>query len=113
MVTPITEESSTRFSYNQLGQRRSTWDFTIKRVIRVGDLTSHGGKVLASGAPHFTVNGIAVAPVGAPCICPNKGHKHCKIATIDAVHAIDDLTKPAGGWQVVTAGGKYTGAVKR
>ena len=36
------------------------------RVIRVGDLTSQGGKVLASSAPHFTVDGIAVALVGAP-----------------------------------------------
>jgi hypothetical protein len=67
--------------------------------------------VLASGAPHFTVNGIAVAVV-APLYLPNKGHKHCKIATRDAGHTIDNLTKPAG-WQVVTAGGKYTGAVKR
>ena len=30
-----------------------------KQVIRVGDPTSHGGKVLASGAPQYTVGGIA------------------------------------------------------
>lgn len=35
------------------------------RVIRAGELTSHGGKVLAGSAPHFTVDGIAVALVGA------------------------------------------------
>jgi uncharacterized Zn-binding protein involved in type VI secretion len=62
-----------------------------KRVIRVGDPTSHGGKVLASGAPHFTVDGIAVALVGDPCACPKKGNKHCKIATGDAGHTIDGV----------------------
>lgn len=37
-----------------------------KRVIRVGDSTNYGGKVLASVASHFTVDGISVALVGAP-----------------------------------------------
>lgn len=39
-----------------------------KRVIRVDELTSHGGKVFASGAPNFGVDGITVALVGAHCI---------------------------------------------
>lgn len=62
-----------------------------KRVIRVGDPTSHGGKVLASGAPHFTVDGIAVALVGDPCVCPKKGHKNCTIVTGDAGHTIEGV----------------------
>lgn len=47
--------------------------------------------MLASGAPHFTVDGIAVAMVGAPCTCEKTGHKHCKIATDDAGHTIDGM----------------------
>lgn len=62
-----------------------------KRVIRVGDPTSHGGKVLASGAPQFTVGGIAVALVGDPCSCPKKGHKNCTIVTGDPAHTIDGV----------------------
>lgn len=62
-----------------------------KRVIRVGDPTSHGGKVIATSAPHFTVDGIPVALVGDACICPKKGHKNCKIATGDPDHTIDGV----------------------
>jgi len=60
-----------------------------KRVIRVGDPTSHGGKVLASGAPHFKVNGIAVALKGDPVSCPKKGHLNCTIVEGDEEHTID------------------------
>ncbi|WKB54541.1 PAAR domain-containing protein [Eleftheria terrae] len=62
-----------------------------KRVIRVGDPTSHGGTVLSSGASHFTVDGIAVALVGDPCSCPKKGHGPCSIATGDPEHTIDGV----------------------
>jgi uncharacterized Zn-binding protein involved in type VI secretion len=60
-----------------------------KHVIRVGDPTSHGGRVLASGAPHFTVDGIAVALQGDPCSCPQRGHAGCTIAKGDASHTIN------------------------
>lgn len=33
----------------------------MANVIRIGDPTSHDGKVVESGAPHFTVSGKAVA----------------------------------------------------
>ena len=58
-------------------------------VIRVGDPTSHGGKVVETSAPHFIVSGIAVAVVGDKCSCPIKGHQDCCIATGNAQHLID------------------------
>ena len=62
-----------------------------KRIIRVGDPTSHGGKVLASGALHFTVDGIAVAIKGDPVSCPRHGHNNCTIAEGDPDHTIDGV----------------------
>ncbi|WP_157271782.1 PAAR domain-containing protein [Azohydromonas aeria] len=62
-----------------------------RNVIRVGDATDHGGRVLASGAPHFTVDGISVALQGDPCSCPKRGHAGCTIAEGDASHTIDGV----------------------
>ena len=59
-----------------------------KQVIRVGDPTSHGGKVMSSGAPHYTVNGIAVALKGDPCSCPHRGNHGVTIAEGDPDHTI-------------------------
>lgn len=42
-------------------------------VIRLGDPTSHGGKVDNVAASHYTVGGIAVARVGDKCSCPLHG----------------------------------------
>lgn len=53
MAALITMESSTRVTYNPLGQRRSTLCFTSRAVIRVGDPASRGGKVLDRCAQHF------------------------------------------------------------
>jgi uncharacterized Zn-binding protein involved in type VI secretion len=61
----------------------------MPNVIRVGDPTSHGGKVVQSGAPHFVVSGIAVALVGDKCSCPIKGHQDCSIATGNLKHLVD------------------------
>nr|WP_081983827.1 PAAR domain-containing protein [Massilia sp. JS1662] len=60
------------------------------RVIRVGDLTSQGGKVPASSAPHFTVDGIAVALAGAPCTCPS-----------GTAHRSTDVTDSTGETNVI------------
>lgn len=54
----------------------------MKGVIRLGDATSHGGKVIAASGATF-VNGIAVARQGDACICPIKGHSTCVIAEGD------------------------------
>lgn len=61
----------------------------MKNIIRVGDPTSHGGKVLESGAPHFTVSGKPIALVGDKCICPMTGHQNCTIASGNAKHQIN------------------------
>lgn len=50
----------------------------MKNVIRLGDATSHGGKVIAA-SPTSSVNGIAVARQGDACVCPVKGHSPCFI----------------------------------
>jgi len=54
----------------------------MKGVIRLGDATSHGGKVSAASASAF-VNGIAVARKGDACTCPIIGHSSCVIAEGD------------------------------
>lgn len=63
----------------------------MPNVIRLGDPTSHGGKVVSVSAQHITVAGVAVARVGDVCMCPMKGHEVCIIAEGSAVHAIDGI----------------------
>ncbi len=62
----------------------------MPNVIRLGDPTSHGGKVVSVSADHFTVDGKAVARVGDLCSCPIKGHDNCKVAEGSSRHLIDD-----------------------
>lgn len=45
----------------------------MKRVIRLGDKTSHDGKVV-SAAPTAKINGKSVARLGDKVSCPKKGH---------------------------------------
>jgi uncharacterized Zn-binding protein involved in type VI secretion len=63
----------------------------MRNVIRLGDPTSHGGKVESVSATHFTVGGIPVARVGDKCSCPIKGHDNCTIAEGDPHHVIDGI----------------------
>lgn len=64
----------------------------MRKVICVGDQTSHGGKVITSSAPHFTVEGKSLACVGDKCICPIKGHGgECTIIEGDDKHTVDGL----------------------
>jgi uncharacterized Zn-binding protein involved in type VI secretion len=49
----------------------------MRGVIRLGDPTSHGGKV-KSAAPKSKVMGVAVARQGDACSCPH--HRDCTIA---------------------------------
>jgi uncharacterized Zn-binding protein involved in type VI secretion len=62
-----------------------------QNIIRVGDPTNHGGQVMASSAPHYTVEGIAVALKGDPCSCPIRGHSGCTIAEGDSGHTINGV----------------------
>ena len=59
----------------------------MKGVIRVGDPTTHGGKVL-SGCDDYEIQGKAVAREGDPCSCPIQGHSGCKIAEGDPNHIV-------------------------
>ena len=54
----------------------------MKGVIRLGDATSHGGKVIAGSSVAY-VNGIAVARKGDACVCPIQGHTVCTIVEGD------------------------------
>jgi uncharacterized Zn-binding protein involved in type VI secretion len=62
----------------------------MRRVIRLNDPTSHGGKVIAA-APNSTVLGVAVARKGDRCFCPIKGHEACVIAEGDPKVLIDGV----------------------
>lgn len=85
-----------------------------RNVIRVGDPTDHGGRVLASGAPHFTVDGVAVALKGDPCSCPRRGHAGCTIAEGDASHAINGVPvayeghRTSCGARLIASTGRFT-----
>jgi len=63
----------------------------MPNVIRLGDPTSHGGKVVSSSAAHITVDGIAVALIGDKCSCPIKGHDGCTIAGGNASHTVEGV----------------------
>jgi len=63
----------------------------MRKIIRLNDPTSHGGKVVSVGATHFTVGGIAVARLGDLCSCPKSGHDNCTIAEGDPQHTIDGV----------------------
>ena len=69
----------------------------MPNVIRLGDATSHGGKVESVSATYFTVDGIPVACVGDACSCPINGHDKCTIAEGDPSHVINALPLPTMG----------------
>lgn len=60
-----------------------------KRVIRLGDPTSHGGGVVVSAASNFVMFDKNVARIGDVCTCPVKGHNNCVIVEGDPVWTID------------------------
>ncbi|AIO65992.1 PAAR domain-containing protein [Burkholderia oklahomensis] len=60
----------------------------MRGVIRIGDSTSHGGRV-ETGRENSTVMGRAVACVGDRCTCPMAGHDRCVIAEGDEDVRID------------------------
>ncbi|WP_082721065.1 PAAR domain-containing protein [Burkholderia sp. ABCPW 14] len=60
----------------------------MRGVIRIGDSTSHGGRVV-TGREGSTVMGRAVACVGDRCTCPMNGHGQCVIVEGDENVRID------------------------
>ncbi|WP_082591356.1 PAAR domain-containing protein [Duganella sp. Root198D2] len=61
----------------------------MANVIRVGDPTSHGGKVVETSATHVIVRGNPVALVGDKCTCPMTGHQNCVIISGNANHTVN------------------------
>ncbi|RQH07106.1 PAAR domain-containing protein [Paraburkholderia dinghuensis] len=60
----------------------------MRGIIRVGDATSHGGRV-ETGSGTSKVMDRAVARKGDRCICPMRGHQNCVIAEGDPEVIID------------------------
>lgn len=63
----------------------------MRNVIRLGDATSHGGKVISTRATYFNVGGIPVACVGDLCFCPILGHSNCRIVSGSKRHRINGM----------------------
>lgn len=63
----------------------------MRKVIRLGDGTSHGGKVISTSAPQFTVNGKPVACLGDKCSCPLPGHGVGTIIEGDDKHTVGGI----------------------
>ena len=61
----------------------------MPNVIRLGDPTSHGGKVISAGASDYLVDGIAVVRVGDLCSCPIPGHGVTKVVEGDVDYIVE------------------------
>lgn len=62
----------------------------MQKIIRLGDSTSHGGKVV-SATSHMTVGGIPIARLGDKCTCPKRGHNNCVIVEGDPNWTVDGI----------------------
>lgn len=62
----------------------------MKRVIRLGDPTSHGGTVV-SATDHFHIHGKPVARLGDKVKCPLPGHGTTTIVEGDPDWRIDGI----------------------
>lgn len=62
----------------------------MKGVIRLGDPTSHGGKVVSATA-NLDIMGKDVARLGDKCTCPRPGHNNCTIVEGDPNWTIDGV----------------------
>ena len=88
----------------------------MPRIIRLGDPTDHGGRVVASGAPHVTVDGVAIALKGDACTCPKRGHQPCAIAEGDPNHTVGGVPvayeghRTTCGAVLIASGGGFTAA---
>jgi uncharacterized Zn-binding protein involved in type VI secretion len=61
----------------------------MANVIRLGDPTSHGGKVVACSSKNHQAGSLPMAVVGDKVMCPIKGHENCTIATGNPKHRIN------------------------
>jgi uncharacterized Zn-binding protein involved in type VI secretion len=85
----------------------------MPNIIRLGDPTSHGGKVIPASASDLIVDAIAVACVDDPCSCPIPGHGINIIVEGDFDYIIDGKAavyaghKTACGAALVSTIGNY------
>lgn len=75
----------------------------MRRIIRLGDSTSHGGKVV-SATSHMTVGGLPVARLGDKCTCPKRGHNNCVIVEGDTNWTIDGIPVALEGHKLSCGG---------
>ena len=61
----------------------------MSNVIRLGDPTSHGGKVIECSAANYKAGGLPMAVVGDKVVCPLPGHTNCTIASGNSRHKIN------------------------
>ena len=86
----------------------------MQNVIRLGDPTTHGGKVISARTAHITVGGIAVACVGDQCSCPIPGHTACRIMEGNPDHTVDGIAvayeghKISCGAQLIATSGSFS-----
>jgi len=71
----------------------------MRKIIRLGDSTSHGGKVV-SATSHVTVGGLPVARLGDRCTCPKRGHNNCVIVEGDPDWTIDGIPVALEGHKI-------------
>ena len=70
----------------------------MRKIVRLNDPTSHGGKVASVSATQFTIGGVAVARVGDKATCPIHGDG--TIIEGDPHHTIDGIRVAYEGHKV-------------
>jgi uncharacterized Zn-binding protein involved in type VI secretion len=86
----------------------------MRRPIRLGDPTTHGGTVVHVAATHAEVLGRPLARLGDHCTCPRLGHGSCVIVegdpdwTIDGVPVALEGHHTSCGAQLVATVGEMT-----
>ena len=71
-----------------------------RKIILLGDSTSHGGSVTRVASQKLSIDGIPVACVGDECSCPLPGHRNCTITEGDPKHTIDGVAVAYEGHSV-------------
>jgi uncharacterized Zn-binding protein involved in type VI secretion len=71
----------------------------MRGVIRLGDPTSHGGKVV-SATGNLNIMGKDVARLGDKCTCPRPGHRNCTIVEGDPDWSIDGVPVALEGHKI-------------
>lgn len=86
----------------------------MKGVIRLGDPTSHGGRVV-SASSNYSAFDKPVACVGDQCVCPIQGHQICVIVEGDSSWTINgravalDGCKTSCGASLISTMGQVVG----